>query len=198
MKIYRSNKKNKRIYEKINYIKLCLVIIVPFILLSIIFYYIGGREDIVIGIKKSLLVSLLLGVGSIVGDLIDNRSRVFLIGDEIGYIDIHSEKVGGAYLRDDDFWDILDKNEIIEVYTNNYKYEGIDKNIIKRIISVKKKYNRMVIKANVLTKEWKSSSIYTISRLFVVEKERIKKIIIPSDFDNYDDLYKNLVKRIDI
>ena len=196
MEIYKSDRKNKKIYEKINYTKLILVIIIPFIVLSIIFYYIGGKQDIGTSIHEAIVVSFLLGIASFIGDLLDNRNRIFVIDkDTIGYIDIHTEKVGGPYLKDDEFWECVNKQGIIEVYKNNYKYEGIDKGIIKSIISIKKKYNRIVLKVNVSTKEWRSSSAYTISKLFVVEKEKKKKIIIPNDFDNYEKLYNFLLKK---
>ena len=196
MEIYKSNKKNKKIYEKINYLKLVLVIIITLITLTIAFYFIGGKQDIGNSISKSIIVSLLLGFGSIIGDLIDNRNRVFIIDkDELGFIDIHTEKIGGPYLKDEDFWEILNKHSIEEVYRNNYQYEGIDKTIIKKVISIKKKYNRIILKADVTTKEWKSSSTYTISKLYVVEKEKRKKIIVPSDFDNYEKLYKKILKK---
>ena len=196
MEIYKSNRKNNKIYQKINYVKLLLVIIIPLIMFTIIFYYIGGKQDIGNSIHEACVISLLLGLASIVGDFIDNRSRIFVIDkDTIGYIDIHTEKVGGPYLRDDDFFECVNKYGATEVYNNNYKYEGLDKGIIKDIISIKKKYNRIVLKANISTKEWESSSKYTISKLFVVEKERKKTIIIPNDFDNYVKLYNFLLKK---
>ena len=46
----------------------------------------------------------------------------------------------------------------------------------------------MVVKAKVIEKEWKSASFYTISKLYVVEKEKTKKLIIPNDVDNYEKL----------
>ena len=199
MEIFKSNRKNKKLYQKINYTKLLLVIIIPLIVLSIFFYFVGGKQNIDTSIYKSSLVSLLLGLGSFFGDIVENRSRIFLIDkNNIGYIDIHTEKVGGPYLKDNEFFDIVNKHGIEEVFKNNHNYEGIDKTIIKNIISVKKKYNRIVLKANVVTKEWKSSSIYTIAKLYIVEKERKKKIIIPNDYDNYDKLFKILTKKNEI
>ena len=196
METFKSNRKNKKIYENINYIKLLLVIIIPLMILSTFFYFIGGKQDLGYSIHEALVVSLLLGLTSIIGDLIDNRSRIFIINkDEIGYIDIHTERVGGPYLKEEEFWNSVDKHGIEEIYNNNYQYEGIDKTVIKSIISVKKKYNRMVVKANVVTKEWRSSSVCSITKLYVVEKEKKKKIIIPSDFDNYEKLYKSIIKK---
>ena len=41
--------------------------------------------------------------GSIIGDLIEHRSRIFIMNkDELGYIEIHTEKMG-SFLRDEDY-----------------------------------------------------------------------------------------------
>jgi len=196
MKTYKSNRKNKKISEKINYVKLLLVLIIPLIIFTSFFYYIGGKRDIGTSIQAAAKISLLLGIGSIVGDLIENRNRIFIIDKEdLGYIDIHTEKVGGPYLKDREFYDIIDKHEVEEVYKNNYQYEGIDKGVIKSIISLKKRNNRIVVKARVLEKVWKSASAFTITKLYIVEKEGKRKIIIPNDFDNYNELYNELLKK---
>ena len=195
MEYFKSNKKNKKIYEKINYTKLLLVIIISFVFFSIAFYYVGGEKDGYNNLRVASIISLLLGVSSVVGDLIDNRNRIFIIDkDDIGYIEIHTEKVSGPYLSDEEYFGIINKKGVEEVYKNNHSYEGVDKGIITGIISVKRKYNRIVVKANVIEKIWKSSSITTISNLYVVEKEKKKKIIIPNDFNNYEKLYKKMIE----
>ena len=196
MKFYRSNKKNKRIYEKINYTKLLLVITISFLVFMISFYYIGKKRDINNSIFEASIISILLGTGSIIGDLVENRNRIFVVDNNyIGYIDIHTEKVGGPYLKDEEFYELIDKHGIKEVFLNNHQFEGIDKGIIKSIISVKKKYNRIVLKAVVDSKEWRSSSLYTISKLYLKDILKKRKIIIPNDFDNYEELYKNIIKK---
>ena len=195
MEFYKSNRKNKKIYQKINYTKLLLVIIISFTILTISFYFIGEKRDINNSLRVSSIISLLLGACSIMGDLIDNRNRIFVVDkDTIGYIEIHTEKVSGPYLSDEEYFEIVNKKGIEEVFKNSHLYEGIDKGIITSIISVKRKYNRMVVKAKVVEKEWKSASIYTISKLYVVEKEKTRKIIIPNDFDNYEKLYIKMNK----
>lgn len=193
MEIFRSDKSNSKIYEKINYIKMLIVIVLSFLLFTLFLYYIGKQQNLDRAVITSFVISLLLGIGSVIGDILENRSRVFCIDkDEIGYLELHTDQVGGAFLRDKEYEDTLEKNGILEIYKNIQKYEGIDKGIIKNVISIKKKYNRMVVKAIVLEKQWKTSSFFTISKLYVVEKEKSKKIIIPNDYDNYNKLYKKL------
>lgn len=195
MEIFRVNKKNTKLYKKINYLKLLLVIIIIFVLFFILFYFIGREQNINRAIYTSIIISFIVGLGSIFSDLIDYRDRVYVIDDkEFGYIEIHKETVGGVFLRECEYNDVLDQHGIEEIYKHNNKYEGIDKGIIKKVISVKKKYNRTILIANVVEKEWKSSSFFTISKLHIVEKEKKKKMIIPNDYDNYDKLYKKINK----
>ena len=90
MECLKCNKKNKKLYEKINYTKLLLVIIISFVFFTISFYYIGEKRDIGNSIRVASIISILLGASSIMGDIIDNRNRIFILDDDnIGYIEIH-------------------------------------------------------------------------------------------------------------
>jgi len=196
MEIYKSNYKNNRLYNKINWIKLLTVFFVSFLSFSIFFYYIGNKSDLNNSIITSFIISILLSIWSILNDILQDRTRVFVVKDkEIGFIEIHEEKTG-KFLRDYEFNELLLKNEVKEIYNNINLYEGVDKGIIKKVISVKKKYNRIVLVADVEKKEWQSASKVTISKLYLVDNEKRKKIIIPNDYDNYEKLYKKLSKLI--
>lgn len=195
MEIFRSNKKNVKIYNKINYIKLLLVFSISFLLFSLFFYYIGREQNLDRSVLTSFAIALLLCVGSIIGDLIDNRSRIFLLNkDKLGYIEIHKDNLGGEYLRENEYFEVVDKYGIDDIFDDITKYEGIDKGIIKEVISLKKKYNRLVVKVKTEAKEWKSSSAWFISKVYLVDKERTRKMIIPNDYNDYVKLYKLLDK----
>ena len=194
MEYFKSNNKNNKLYNKINWIKLLIVFVVSFIIFSLFFYYIGNSKDIDSTIINSIIISILLAIWSILNDILQNRTRIFVCNEkEIGYIEIHEEKTG-KFLRDYEFQELIDKTDIKDIYSNNHLYEGIDKGIIKNIIKIKKKYNRTVLEANVIEKSWKSASRVSITKLYLVDKEYKKKFIIPNDYDNYEKLYKKLSK----
>ena len=194
MEYFKSNNKNNKLYNKINWIKLLIVFVVSFIIFSLFFYYIGNSKDIDSTIINSIIISILLAIWSILNDILQNRTRIFVCNEkEIGYIEIHEEKTG-KFLRDYEFQELIDKTDIKDIYSNNHLYEGIDKGIIKNIVKIKKKYNRTVLEANVIEKSWKSASRVSITKLYLVDKEYKKKFIIPNDYDNYEKLYKKLSK----
>ena len=113
MEIFRSHKKNVKIYNKINYIKLLLVFSISFLLFSLFFYYIGREQNLDRSVLTSFAIAILLCVGSIIGDLIDNRSRIFLLNkDKLGYIEIHKDSLGGEYLRENEYFEVVDKSKL--------------------------------------------------------------------------------------
>lgn len=194
MEVLQCNKNNTKWYSKINYLKLLLLFVISFLLFSIVLYYIGGEKDLNNAISVSFIISILLSIGSIIGDFVENRSRIFVIDkDEVGYIDIHKEK-SGSFLRDIDFKEVIKEYDILDIYKNVHKYEGIDKVVIKKVLSINRKNNRMIVKVETISKEWKSTGFFTISKLFLVDKESTKKLIIPDDYDKYEKLYKTFNK----
>ena len=194
MECFKSNRKNTKWYSKINYFKLLVVLTTSFLLFTLFFYYIGGSNDLDRAILTSIFISFLISIGSIIGDLIEHRSRIFIFSkDELGYIEIHTEKMG-SFLRDEDYNETVKINSIEDIFKDNSQYEGIDRGIIKNVKSLKKKNNRMIVKANVVSKEWKAAGFFTVSKLYLVEKKYCKKIIIPSDYDGYEKIYKSLNK----
>lgn len=195
MEIYKSNRKNSKIYKKIDYLKLLIIIVVSFTLFTLFFYYIGRQQKLGDSILTSILVTLLISLGSIISDILENRVKVFLSDrKELGYIEIHNENFGGPFVSDREYQEVLKKYDIEEIYKDNSQYEGIDKGVIKKVLKIKKRFNKTVVKAEVDLKEWKSSSFISIVNLFIKEKTCIKKIIIPNDYDNYEKLYKKLSK----
>ena len=195
MEIYKSNRKNSKIYKKIDYLKLLIIIVVSFTLFTLFFYYIGRQQKLGDSILTSILVTLLISLGSIISDILENRVKVFLSDrKELGYIEIHNENFGGPFVSDREYQEVLKKYDIEEIYKDNSQYEGIDKGVIKKVLKIKKRFNKTVVKAEVDLKEWKSSSFISIANLFIKEKTCIKKIIIPNDYDNYEKLYKKLSK----
>ena len=191
----RSNKSNEKIYNKINYSKMLLIFFVSFILFSFIFYYLGNKQNLDNSVITSLIIALLLSLASFLGDLFDNRDRIFVFDKkDLGYIEIHKEQNGGPFIKNLEYDKAIDKYGVKDIYKNSNLYEGIDKGIIRNVISLTKKNNRIIVKANVLEKQWKSSGFLTISKLRIVEKEYEKKMIIPNDYDNYEKIYKTLYK----
>ncbi len=195
MEYSKSKKSNSKILNKINYAKTLLIFFVSFILFGLVLYYIGNNQDLNNSIGTSLVIALLLSFGSILGDIYDNRDRIIVFDKkDLGYIEIHKEKNGGAFLKELEYDRAVKKYGVEDIYINNDLYDGIDKGIIKEVLSLKKEYNRIVVKANVIEKQWNSSGFLTISKLHIVEKEYVKKIIIPNDYDNYEKIYKLLYK----
>lgn len=192
MEVFKCNKKNNKWYKRIDYIKLLLVLVISFSLFYVFFYYIGGKGNSDNALLTASIMTLLVLLLIFFNDLIENRDKVILLDDDkIGYIELHKE-ISGKFLRSYEFEETIKKEDIEKIYTKNHLFEGVDKGEIIKVLKVKKKANCLVIKAKVKAKEWKSTSRLVISNPYLVNKEYIKRIIIPNDFDNYNRLYKIL------
>lgn len=197
MEIFKYNKTNTKWYKKIDWIRLLLGFIISFFIFFMFFYFISNSNNTDEIFFTSLIISFLIVIFFFFDDLIENRDRVFIQdGKTFGYIEIHKE-LSGKFLRTSEFYNILNKEDIEEVFEKNYLFEGIDKGEIESIESIRKKANCIVIKAKVKEKKWKSTSRFFISKVYVVEDLYKKKMIIPNDYDNYNIIYKNLKKRND-
>lgn len=197
MEVFKCNKNNVKWYKKINWAKILLIFVISFFVFYFFFYYISSGNDLNKIVFTSIVISLLISLYYVLSDLIENRDRIFFINKrDLGYIEIHKE-LSGKFLSSSEFDKIIRKEDIEEIYLKNYLYEGIDKGIIKSIKYAKKKSNCIVLKANVEEKVWKSTSRFTISKIYLTNRKRIKKIIIPNDYEEYNKLYKIIKERID-
>ena len=197
MELFRYNKENVIWYKKIDWIKVLLSFILSFFLFFMFFYYISNQSNIESVFFTSFLIGFLIAFNTYLSDLLENRDRVFILDKKsLGYLEIHKE-ISGKFLKTSDFYNILNKEELEDLYNKNYLYEGIDKGEIKNICFIKKKPNCIIIKAYVKEKRWKSTSKFVISKVYIIEKNYKKKIIIPNDFDEYNKLYRLLKERVD-
>ena len=197
MEVFKCNQKKNKWYQKINWPKVLIIFIVSFLIFYLFFYYISNAYEIDRVFLTSLIISILITINYIFNDIIENRDRVFIINkSDIGYIEIHKE-LSGKFLKSSDFNKIISKEDIEEIYLKNHLFEGIDRGIIKSINYLKKKNNCIVIKAKTDEKIWKSVSRFTISKIYLVNRIKNKKIIIPNDYEENNKIYKYLKERYD-
>lgn len=195
MEVFRYNKNNSKWYKKIDWIKILVIFIISFFIFFLFFNAIGNDTDK--ALFTSFFVSFLISFNYVLSDLIENRDRVFILDKStLGYVEIHKE-LSGKFLRTNEFYSILRKEDIDDIFNKNYLFEGIDKGEILSINYIKKKSSCIVVKANVKEKRWKSISKFFISKVYLVEKKYKKKIIIPNDLDEYSKIYRFLKERND-
>ena len=197
MKIYRSNYNKLKWYKKINWIKLLTWIVILSVSLTLLLNYLGKGNDFERAITTSLLITSLIGVDIVLSDLFRHKS-IILIEDkkELKYVDLQYGK-DGTYIPYYEYEEIITKDDPKEIYEKIDKYEGLTCGLIKDIIKIKKRSNALIIKANVKEKYWKASGTFKINKISLEEKEYKKKIIIKNDFQNYDEIYKLLLKKVD-
>jgi len=196
MKIFKYNKSNSKWYKKIDWVKLLFIFSFSFFLSFLFFYSISNQSNTEKSLFTSIIISLLISLNYFLNDLIENRDRVFILdGHCFGYVEIHKELSGGKFLKTNDFYNIINKEEIEDIFFKNYLYEGIDKGEIESVKYLKKKSNCIILKANVKEKRWKSTSRFVVSKIYLIEKKYEKKIIIPNDFGEYNKIYNILKER---
>ena len=196
MEEFKSNKNNKKWYQKINWKKIIIIFTIVLLICFFAFNYLGRNKDIVSALTRSIIIASLIIIELIVSDLVENRKKIiFLDKKDLFYVEIHDKK-DGKFISDTDFDMMIKNRKIKEVYNNIEDYEGIDCGHIKEVLSIRKDNNRLVVIANVNAKEWVPIGKITVKKLELQESNYNKKIIIPNDFDNYDELYKLLDRKI--
>lgn len=196
MEEFKSNKNNKKWYQKINWKKIIIIFTIVLLICFFAFNYLGRNKDIVSALTRSIIIASLIIIELIVSDLVENRKKIiFLDKKDLFYVEIHDKK-DGKFISDTDFDMMIKNRKIKEVYNNIEDYEGIDCGHIKEVLSIRKDNNRLVVIANVNAKEWVPIGKITVKKLELQERNYNKKIIIPNDFDNYDELYKLLDRKI--
>lgn len=196
MEEFRCNKKNNKWYKKIDWKRAIIYYIILFIICFLVFYWLGKDKYISNAIFTSIIISFLIILEFVLNDLIENRKKIFYTEkNNIFYIELHDQK-DGKFISDTDFDEIIKNKKAKEVYNNISDYEGIDCGKIEKVLSVKKKSNKIVVVALVKSKEWVPMGRITIKKLSLENKNKEKKIVIQNDFDNYDKLYKLFEEKI--
>lgn len=196
MEEFKSNKNNKKWYQKINWKKIIIIFTLVLLICFFAFNYLGRNKDIVSALTRSIIIASLIIIELIISDLVENRKKIiFLDKKDLFYVEIHDQK-DEKFISDTDFDMMIKNRKIKEVYNNIEDYEGIDCGHIKEVLSIRKDNNRLVVIANVNAKEWVPIGKITVKKLELQERNYNKKIIIPNDFDNYDELYKLLDRKI--
>ncbi len=194
MKEYKCEYKSIRWYEKINYMKICLVLIISFSVSFLIFYFLGKDFDNAIGV--SFIISILLSTRFILNDLLENRETIYLIDDNsIKYIEAHDDR-DGRFITSYEYDDVLKNVSPTDIYKNIKEYFGIDCGEITKIIKIHKNVNNIKIYANVKEKVWKGKGFFSFKNVELTEQESKKKLIITNDYERYDDICKILSKKV--
>lgn len=194
MKIYEYDKKVLKWYKRIDWIKLVIVTLIAFLVIFLIFNYLGNWKYLTNATKRSFLISGLIALDLILRDLLENRDLKIIVKDrEIFYVQIHNRK-DGKFLSDNEYEDILMNTTLDEIIRKNDKYEGIDTGKIISVNNIKNRINRIVVDANVKEKIWKPKGWFFSSKINLIEKEHRRKIDILKSVNNFEELEQKLKK----
>ena len=194
MKVYKSSRKINKWYEKISWLRLVVLVLSFFLFSTGLLSLLAQTKDMANTIRVSLIIALLIGLESILTDLLEHRDRIFFINkNKITYIEIHEDKEGKIYTHST-YYKMLDGKKSEEVHNDIENYEGIDKGEILEVRSIKKKSNRTIVKAKVRVKEWDAIGRFTISKMVLNEREKEKTFIIMNDYEGYSELIEKIEK----
>ncbi len=195
MKKYLNKNKTIKWYKKIDFVWLFITTISVLVGTFLIFYFIGKGSNLSIAIKNSIIISFIIMINIILVNLLENRTTLYIFDKKIKYLQLH-DAGDGKFLTDEDFNEVVNSSKPLDIYENIDKYEGIDCGEIIKILKIKKRSNKIVLVAEVNSKEWKLKGRFS-SDLVLINKNYRKKFIIPNDYENYDELYENLLKHKD-
>lgn len=188
MKIYRSNKKSNSLFRKINWIKIFIVLAIIFTISFGVLSLLSQFKSLSNCIRTSSIIAVLIGLEFFLIDFYDNRDRIYFVNkNKISYIEIHEDR-DGKLLTNTEYRKYLEDATPKEIYENQEKFEGVDKGEIIEVISIRKRINKTVAKVKVKSKEWDCVGRFTITKMFLNDKEKTKKFIIMNDYEDYNEL----------
>ena len=188
MKIYRSNKKSNSLFRKINWIKIFIVLAIIFTISFGVLSLLSQFKSLSNCIRTSSIIAVLIGLEFFLIDFYDNRDRIYFVNkNKISYIEIHEDR-DGKLLTNTEYRKYLEDATPKEIYENQEKFEGVDKGEIIEVISIRKRINKTVAKVKVKSKEWDCVGRFTITKMFLNDKEKTKKFIIMNDYEDYKEL----------
>jgi len=188
MKIYRSNKKSNSLFRKINWIKIFIVLAIIFTISFSVLSLLSQFKSLSNCIRTSSIIAVLIGLEFFLIDFYDNRDRIYFVNkNKISYIEIHEDR-DGKLLTNTEYRKYLEDATPKEIYENQEKFEGVDKGEIIEVISIRKRINKTVAKVKVKSKEWDCVGRFTITKMFLNDKEKTKKFIIMNDYEDYNEL----------
>ena len=188
MKIYRSNKKSNSLFRKINWIKIFIVLAIIFTISFGVLSLLSQFKSLSNCIRTSSIIAVLIGLEFFLIDFYDNRDRIYFVNkNKISYIEIHEDR-DGKLLTNTEYRKYLEDATPKEIYENQEKFEGVDKGEIIEVISIRKRINKTVVKVKVKSKEWDCVGRFTITKMFLNDKEKTKKFIIMNDYEDYNEL----------
>lgn len=193
--ICKYNKEKSKWYKKIDWIRLSLTFVLVLAILYFTLDYLGLGKDSLYAFETSLTIAFLIGLELVLIDTLEHKDRIFVVEkDKVSYMEIHNQK-DGKYLSDKEYETLIKKTKKVEdVLKNQKKYEGVDIGNIVKVNKISKRMNRVVVKAEVVEKEWKAKGVFTITDLDIIEKKYNKKFIISKEYENFDKLMKTLEK----
>ena len=190
MEEFRYNRKNNKWYKKIDWKKIIIFFIIILLICFLVFYFLGKDKYISKAISTSIIISSLITLKYLLNDLMEDRKKMFFIEKKnIFYVELHDQK-DGKFISDSDFDEMIKGKSAKEVYDDISNYEGIDCGKVEKVLSVKKKLNKLIVSALVKSKEWVPIGRITIKKIALEDINTKKKIVIHNDFDNYDKLCK--------
>lgn len=195
MKIFKYKKVYKW-YKKINYIKVLALFIAFTLIFFLFFNFFGQSKDMEGAFSTSLLVSLLIILGVIINDLIENRSSIYIEKNKKIYALERHIDFSGEVINEKKFNELTgDDSKIESILKDQKKYEGIDLFEIKRVNKIKKRSKLMCVYCEIEINEWiGKGGRFVIDHYELVKSIKRAKLIIPYDYEGYEELFDLLLK----
>ena len=187
MKVFKCNRKNNKWHKKIDWLYIIILTLISFSISFLCFSFLRSFKAFDITIKYSLLISSLIFLDLFLRQMIENRDKIFLIKNKkISYISIHDNR-DGKFITDREYHKMVDAVDIEEVIKELNNFVGVDYTMVEDILKIKKRRNGCKIHLDIKSKEWKAKGVFS-SDVVLVDKEYKKKIFIPNDYDDYNEL----------
>lgn len=187
MKLYRFKNNKVKWYKKINFLKVIIIFILTFAVFFLSFGFLSEFKDLDVNILRTSIISILLALGVLISELVDNKNVLFITKDnKILYLDFYDERSLNYVIKANEKQSEEKITE--EIIKSIKKEEGINYGEVSEVLSTRNTKTRLIVKVKADTIEWKEKGFFFVSKLDLQSKIKEKKLIIRKDIDDFDEL----------
>lgn len=197
MEMFLCDENKEKWYKKVEWKKTILIFGLCFVFSFSFLGFISKFDNMDSILYNAFLIAILVLIGNIISNVIENRINVYVKKDDTLYV-IFPHSFGLGYdngvvsYRD---FKSMPKEIFEDIIANQEKYEGIDVIEIMEVDKLSFNNNRVKLKVKGRVKSWEEKgSLFTVNSVSLTNDMASKKIIIPSDYDNFEKLTNYLGK----
>ena len=192
---------NKKLYKRIRWSKdiICFLIL-AIMFFSFFYFLLSGRTEMFRAIRTAIFLSFIITLGIETSYLIDNKEYIYVLKNNDLYVIMFQNDtyyIEGDYLTSEELRKNISDEKIEDILSNTDKYIGVSILKVEKMAHLIERKNYFHFLAVGDLSYWKAEgNFFTISNFVMDFRKKRKKLIVTKEYKDYNELLKNVRKRV--